>query len=119
MVTVSVYVVVVAGETVADAPVTGIAPGLIKPVPLANEAVSVTVPPAVMVAALGAKLKIEGTANTLMFAVPSMEPDLAVTVAAPGVCPTAKLLVISATAGAEDDHVTDADAVTSLVVPSV
>ena len=49
---------------------TGIAPGLIRPVPPAKEAVSVAEPPAVIVVATGAKLEINGKANTVRLAVP-------------------------------------------------
>ena len=106
------------GATVTNVPlVTGIAPGLTKPVPLAKEAVSVAEPPAVMVVDAGKKLEIKGTANTVRLAVPWTLPDAAVTVTLPRPTPVATLLVIAAIAAAEEDQVTVE--VTSLVLPSV
>jgi len=50
--------------------VTAIEPGLIKPVPLVKLAVSATALPEVMVVAAGAKVEINGKANTVRLAVP-------------------------------------------------
>ena len=59
------------GVTLSDPPLAmAIAPGLIKPVPFAKLAVSVTAPPEVTVVAVGTKLEINGKANTVRPAVP-------------------------------------------------
>jgi hypothetical protein len=67
---VSVYVVVVAGLTLTAVPlVAARLPGVITPVPPANTAVRLELPPAVIVAGAATKLVIVGAAFTVTVAV--------------------------------------------------
>jgi hypothetical protein len=66
LVTVNVYVVVVAGETVLATPLTTVpTPLSTEPPPLLKTAVSVVEPPTGMVAAPGVKLEIAGSGTTV------------------------------------------------------
>jgi hypothetical protein len=69
-VTVSVYVVVLAGLTVTATPLeAAMLPGVMTPVPLAKTAVKLELPPAVMLAALAAKLVMDA-GGVCMFTLP-------------------------------------------------
>jgi hypothetical protein len=69
-VTVTVYVVVVAGLTLTAVPlVAARLPGVITPVPLANTAVKLELPPAPIIAGVATKLLIVGAGTTVTVAV--------------------------------------------------
>jgi hypothetical protein len=118
-VTVSVYVVVLKGDTLIEAPlVTGWLPGVITPVPPLNVGTSTDVPPTVIVPGVAVKPEIAASGTTVSVAVPCTASDAAVIVAEPAATaeanPPASIVAMPAE---ELDQVTED--VTSPVLPSV